>query len=230
MFKQQTLLSISNLSTEIGNTKILNAISLKINSGEIHTLIGQNGSGKSSLAFTIMGHPVYKATHGTIIFDNQNLLPLLPYERARLGLFLSFQQPISVPGLKVLTFLKEIYRLTTDISYSEYHFQKSTEKYLDFLCIDHEWLERNVNENFSGGEKKKLELLQMMIAKPKLAILDEIDSGMDSKTIGTLTNAICLMRKENPSLSLLIISHDIKRLHPIVADITHTMHNGNVIS
>ena len=223
--------SISSLTVVVDDRQIINDISFTIKPGEIHALVGSNGSGKSSLALTIMGHPQYHITQGNIVFDGQNLNRILPYQRARLGLFLAFQEPISIPGLSVSTLLREIIHANSSTPTSHVEFQKLIKNYLKLLDIDHTWLERNINENFSGGEKKRLELLQMMVAQPKIAILDEIDSGMDEQGITILKNAIHTLRSTNPNVSLLIISHNLKRLSPtITPHVIHTMNAGTIIS
>ena len=225
---QRSLLSIKNLSVLVEESQILNNFSLSIKSGQLHAIMGPNGSGKSTLAYTLMGHPNYAVTNGSVTFARKKLLMLSPDKRAQAGLFLAFQQPYELPGVEVFTFLKSIYYAVHKKPIAVGEFYEMVIKNMELLGIDPSYMHRNVNEGFSGGEKKRLEMLQMLVLKPKLAILDEIDSGLDVDGINNVINALRVVREQNPNMSLLVITHYQKLLEALRPDCVHVLENGAI--
>ncbi|MCL4361106.1 Fe-S cluster assembly ATPase SufC [Candidatus Dependentiae bacterium] len=217
---------IENLTVEVENKKIINNLKLEIKKSSLHVIMGPNGCGKSSLAFTIMGHPSYLAS-GKILLDNNDIISLPTELRAKLGIFLSFQNPLEIPGLQVFNFLKECYKnfFSSDISITD--FKKILLPYIELLKLDESVLYRTL-EGFSGGERKKLELLQMLLFKPKLAILDEIDSGLDITSLEIAAQAINFAREENPTISILLITHYPRILKFLNVDKIHIINNGKI--
>lgn len=215
-------LIINNLFVKIQNKEILKGISLVLKKGEIHALMGPNGSGKSTLARAIIGYPDCKISQGQMRFDSQNLLKMIPDKRARAGVFLAFQEPIEVPGVNVFEFLRAIYpeHLSVD------EFAKKVKFILKDLNIKENFLERNLHQSFSGGEKKKLEILQMAVLRPKLIILDEIDAGLDADALLAASSAIKKYR--TPESIVLIITHYQRILKYIKPDFVHVMVDGRI--
>ena len=224
-------LEIKNLSVSIEGKKILNNFSLEMKEGEVHSIMGPNGCGKSTLSNVLAGKEEYNVLEGSIFFKNQNLLELNIEERSQLGIFLAFQYPIEIPGVNITPFLKaslnaklkkegkqEVDSLT---------FAKELKQIASDLGIKSEMLSRSVNEGFSGGEKKRYEILQMSILKPSLAILDETDSGLDVDAFKTVTQGV--NRIKNSKNSFLIITHYQKLLEHIVPDFIHVMKDGEII-
>ena len=200
------MFQIKNISVMLNDTSNVKDISLTIKSGDIHVLMGPNGSGKSSLAHALMGHPSYCITHGLVAINGENISNLKPYERARAGLLLLMQQPPALSGVKVSSFLQEAYTaLHGPITFGEFYEQLIT--YMDILEIDYSFAYRAVNEGFSGGEKKKFAILEMLILKPKVVIIDEIDSGLDVDAIKIVARGIRYFQEMNPHSSLLLITH-----------------------
>lgn len=222
-------LHICDLSVLINDTLILNSINLKIKFGTIHAIMGPNGSGKSTLAYTLMGHPHYTITSGSIILNNQDITALSPDKRAKHGLFLAFQQPPAIPGVRVITFLKEAYTAVTGKNISVPEFHAMLNKRMQQLAIDPSFAHRNLNDGFSGGERKKFELLQLLVLQPKVAILDEIDSGLDIDALKIVGNGIGIARKENPDLSIIIITHYQRILHYVHPDYIHILCDGRIV-
>ena len=224
-------LSINNLSVSIEDKLILNDFSLKMNKGEVHAIMGPNGCGKSTLSNVIAGNEEYKILKGEIIFKDQNLLDLNIEERAQLGVFLAFQYPIEIPGVNITPFLKASLNAKLKKEGKEevdaLSFAKELKQVANELGIKSEMLSRSVNEGFSGGEKKRYEILQMSILKPSLAILDETDSGLDVDAFQTVTQGINKIKNENNSF--LIITHYQKLLDHIVPDFVHIMKDGKII-
>ncbi len=217
-----------NLSISVGDVSIIHNLSLSLMPGTIHALMGPNGSGKSTLAHTIAGNPMYTITNGSLFWCNTNLADLSPDKRARLGLFLSFQQPPAIPGLTVLSLLKESYRAVMgDVDTDQFH--NMIEGYLNVLNMDRSFLYRSCNDGFSGGERKRLELLQLLVLCPKFVILDEIDSGLDIDAFGLVVLVINLMRKENPSIIILLITHYTKMFEYITPDYVHVLSDGRLV-
>ena len=224
-------LSIKNLSVSIEDKKILNDFSIEINKVEVHAIMGPNGCGKSTLSNVIAGNEVYKILEGEIIFKDQNLLDLNIEERAQLGVFLAFQYPIEIPGVNITPFLKASLNAKLKKEGKEeidaLSFAKELKQVANELGIKSEMLSRSVNEGFSGGEKKRYEILQMSILKPSLAILDETDSGLDVDAFKTVTEGINKIKSENNSF--LIITHYQKLLDHIAPDYVHVMKDGKII-
>ena len=224
-------LSIKNLSVSIEDKKILNNFSLEMNKGEVHAIMGPNGCGKSTLSNVIAGKEEYEILDGEIIFRDQNLLDLNVEERSQLGIFLAFQYPIEIPGVNITPFLKAAlnakYKKEGKPEVDPLFFAKELKKVANDLGIKSEMLSRSVNEGFSGGEKKRYEILQMSILKPALAILDETDSGLDVDAFKTVTKGVNKLK--NDSNSFLIITHYQKLLDNIVPDFIHVMKDGKII-
>ena len=224
-------LSIKNLSVSIEDKKILNDFSLEINKGEVHAIMGPNGCGKSTLSNVIAGNEEYKILKGEIIFKDQNLLDLNIEERSQLGIFLAFQYPIEIPGVNITPFLKASLNAKLKKEGKEeidaLSFAKELKQVANELGIESSMLSRSMNEGFSGGEKKRYEILQMSILKPSLAILDETDSGLDVDAFKTVTEGINRIKSDDNSF--LIITHYQKLLDNIVPDYVHVMKEGKII-
>ncbi len=230
------LLSIKDLKVSIDNESnkesILNGIDLSIKAGEIHAIMGRNGSGKSTLAMTIMGHPKYIVTDGSIKFSDNNIINNIinmpPDERSKLGIFLAFQDPIEIEGVSIEDFLFQAYRSKHN-QISPEEFEKILEKNLKYLGINRNFAKKDINFNFSGGEKKKAEILQLSILEPKIAILDEIDSGLDVDSLKQVCSGISKLREKNSNLSLVIITHYPRILDYLVPDFVHVMQRGKIV-
>jgi Fe-S cluster assembly ATP-binding protein len=227
-------LEIKDLHVSVDNREILKGISLGIDKGEVHAVMGPNGSGKSTLSNTLMGHPGYKVESGNVLFKGRNIVELTPDERSRLGIFLALQYPIVVPGITMNNFLRTA--LNAHRGYdgkdkskavSPKEFRSLVEPYLDTLKIEKSFLSRYINEGFSGGEKKRVEILQMAVLKPEMAILDETDSGLDIDSIKYVSEAINKLR--GPELGVLIITHYTRILEFIKPDFVHVLVNGNFV-
>ncbi len=227
-------LEIKDLRVTVDNREILKGISLGINKGEVHAVMGPNGSGKSTLSNTLMGHPGYTVVGGEVRFKGRNIVELTPDERSRLGLFLALQYPIVVPGITMNNFLRTA--LNAHRGYdgkdkskavSPKEFRSLVEPFLDTLKIEKSFLSRYINEGFSGGEKKRVEILQMAVLKPEMAILDETDSGLDIDSIKYVSEAINKMR--GPDLGVLIITHYTRILEFIKPDFVHVLVNGGFV-
>ena len=228
-----SLLQIRNLSSTVydaaeeQNKPILNGVDLDIEPGEIHMLMGTNGSGKSTLAHVLMGHPHHRVTEGSIQFQSRDLLSMSTDERARAGMYLAFQYPTAVPGLPVATFLKKATEARRNQEISVREFQKELRGHMRELEIPKTFLGRSLHEGFSGGEKKRMEVLQMNLLKPELAILDETDSGLDIDALKLLFSNI---RENNTDgRALLIITHYDRILDHITPDYVHIMQAGKVV-
>ncbi|MAF61466.1 MULTISPECIES: Fe-S cluster assembly ATPase SufC [Pseudomonadota] len=226
------MLQINNLHATVGETAILKGLSLTINAGEIHAIMGPNGAGKSTLAYTLGGRPGYEVTQGTATFDGQDLLALEPHERAAAGLFLGFQYPVEIPGVSNLQFLRESLNAQRKARGQEplsgAEFIKLAKEKAALLRMDMEMLKRPVNVGFSGGEKKRNEMVQMGIIDPKLALLDETDSGLDIdalRIVGEGINAI--MRKGDKAV--LLITHYQRLLDLVKPDFVHVLAGGRIV-
>jgi Fe-S cluster assembly ATP-binding protein len=226
--EKYAFLSINNVSVSVLDKPVLYGIDLKINAGSIHAVMGPNGSGKSTLAYALAGHPNYAVTSGSILFHDKDLYAMSVHERVRNGLFLSFQHPIEIPGVTVASFLKEAYIAVTGNYISPVDFQELLRKRCEQLQIDDSFTARAVNVGFSGGEKKRLELLQLLVLQPKLAILDEIDSGLDIDSLKIVAAGIEFARVENPDLSIILITHYQRILNYIVPDYVHVLREGKL--
>ena len=221
-------LIIKDLHINVDEKEIVKGINLEIKEGEIAALMGPNGSGKSSLANVIMGNPKYKVTKGSISYKGKNVLELKVNERAKLGLFLSFQYPFEVPGLSVSNFLRTAYISLNNKKISVIEFKKLLEEKMNLLKMDKSFSTRYLNEGFSGGEKKRMEILQMAVLNPKLAIIDEVDSGADIDSLKIMANGIKILNKEN-NMSTLIITHYNRILKYIKPDKVYIMMDGKIV-
>jgi|TARA_B110000093_G_C12953947_1_gene404015 Fe-S cluster assembly ATP-binding protein len=225
------MLNIDNIHASINNKPILNGLTLNVKCGEIHAIMGTNGSGKSTLSKVLTGHPSYELNKGTIFFENKDISFLSPEERAQLGIFLAFQYPVEIPGVSNEEFLRIAYNLKQKSQnlkqLNPIEFFEIVNSKLGTSTISGDFLNRNVNEGFSGGEKKRNEILQMTILDPKLAILDETDSGLDIDALRNLSTGINnFMSKEK---SLILITHYQRLLDYIKPDFVHIMHKGKII-
>ena len=225
------MLEIKNLSTKVvdKDIKILDGLNLSIGTGEVHAIMGPNGTGKSTLAKTIMGHYSYKVTGGKILFDEKDITKLDTDKRAKMGIFLSMQDPTIIDGVSNSEFLRTAQNEINGKKSSIYEFIKSMEKSLDELKLDSNMIHRSLNKDFSGGEKKKNEILQLKILKPKMIILDELDSGLDVDSLKLVCKNINNYKKENPDTSILIITHYSRILDYIKPDYVHILSKGKII-
>src|SRR4051794_18821433 len=221
-------LSINNLRVSIADQAIIRGLSLNVPKGEIHAIMGPNGSGKSTLAKVLAGHPDYKVTGGEVTMDGQDILALEPDERARQGLFLAFQYPSEIPGVSIANFLRAAVQARLpegeELEATDYY-AKLYEK-MDLLEMDRSFTARSVNEGFSGGEKKRNEILQLAMLKPKYAVLDETDSGLDIDALKIVANGVNVMR--GPNAGILVITHYQRLLEYIVPDHVHVMVQGRI--
>lgn len=223
------MLVIKNLTVTVQDKTVIDNLCLTIDSNQTHVLMGPNGSGKSSLANVIMGHPKYQVISGEIMFANHNILELPIEKRARLGIFLSYQYPISVPGVQIFTFLKESYRMLCSVDLSITDFKEKLYNAMDQVDLDYSYAYRNLNDGFSGGERKKLEIVQLLLFKPKLAILDEIDSGLDVDALKLIALSINNFKVARPDSSIIIITHYQNILNYIKSDFVHVMQDGKIL-
>ncbi len=226
----EKLLEIKNLKTiaeDDPNKNILKGLDLTINQGEIHVIMGPNGSGKSTLANTIFSSPRYIITDGKIIFENEDITGKATNEIAKKGIFMSFQTPEEIPGISLAQFLKTTKASISGEKPNLYQFTKEVDKYMKELDMKYETVNREFNVGFSGGEKKKNEILQMLLLNPKLAILDETDSGLDVDAINTVSKGIDLFKNENNSV--LIITHSTKILKKLKVDKVHILVDGKIV-
>ena len=225
------MLKIENLKAGIEEAKILNGIDLYVNAGEVHAIMGPNGSGKSTLSAVIAGSENYEVESGSIIFEGENLLELDPDQRAHKGVFLSFQYPVEIPGISVSNFLKAAIsekrkQLGLDPISAKDLLGKMREK-MELLNMKKGYLSRNMNEGFSGGEKKRNEIFQMAMLEPKLAILDETDSGLDIDALKIVANGVNKLKNKNNAT--IVITHYQRLLDYIIPDYVHVLHNGRII-
>ncbi len=226
------ILSIENLTAEVDGTQILNGLSLEIKAGEIHAIMGPNGSGKSTLSKVLAGHPAYTVTGGKVTYKGENLFDLEPQDRARSGVFLAFQYPLEIPGVSNLDFLRVAYNSRQKhrgwAELDAFDFDDLIQDKLEIVKMNPAFLSRSVNEGFSGGEKKRNEILQMAILEPSLAILDETDSGLDIDALKIVANGVNqLSNKDN---SMLVITHYQRLLDYIIPDFVHVMANGQILT
>lgn len=223
------LLDIHSLSAALEDGKqILNDLDLSIGKGEIHVLMGPNGAGKSSLGNTIMGNPVYQVTGGSIKFKDQDITDESPDKRAKLGMFMSFQTPLEVLGISLETFIRSAIHHKTGEHVKLFQFQKELQRCMELLNMDSSYAKRDLNVGFSGGERKKSEILQLLMLKPDFAILDETDSGLDIDAVRVVSKGIEEYQKTVGG-SLLIITHNTKILESLKVDKTHILVNGKIV-
>ncbi|MBQ6674632.1 MAG: Fe-S cluster assembly ATPase SufC [Ruminococcus sp.] len=221
------LLEIKGLSASAEKKEILHGVSLFIDGGETHVLMGPNGAGKSTLGSTIMGSPEYTVGSGSILLDGEDITELSPDKRAKKGIFLSFQSPIEIPGITLSEFLRNALEQTTGKHMKLWDFKKKLKAAMDLLDMDPSYADRDLNVGFSGGEKKKAEILQLLILQPRLAILDETDSGLDVDAVRTVSKGIDEYKKQTGG-SLLVITHNTKILDALTVDKTHILADGKV--
>ena len=222
------LLEVKNLHVDVEDKQILHGVNLEIGKGETHVLMGPNGTGKSTLGYALMGNPRYTVREGEIWFDGKNITDEAVNERAKAGIFLSFQNPLEVPGVTLSSFIRNALEQKTGKRIRLWDFKKELERTMEILQMDPSYAERDLNVGFSGGEKKKAEILQLLMLKPSLAILDETDSGLDVDAVRTVSAGIEEYQK-NCKGSLLIITHSTKILELLTVDYTHVMVEGKII-
>lgn len=226
-------IQIRNLHAGIDGKRILNGVDLTVSQGEVHALMGPNGTGKSTLAYVLMGHPNYEVTDGEVIFDGKNILELDPDERARMGLFLAFQYPVAIPGVSVANFLRTAINARRKADDPEDkgtpipEFRNMLKEKMDLLKMDHAFAGRYLNEGFSGGEKKRAEILQMAALQPEIAILDETDSGLDIDALRIVSDGVNALRGDD--LGVLVITHYQRILNYIKPDYVHIMLGGKIV-
>jgi Fe-S cluster assembly ATP-binding protein len=225
-------LIIKNLRVRVADKEILKGINLTLRQGETHALMGKNGSGKSTLASALMGHPTYAVTEGEVLLDGENILELAPNERAKRGLFLAFQYPSAVPGVPMFNFLRLAYNAVHTPEGGKpmavREFRKRLVEKLGMLKMDEDFLKRYLNDGFSGGEKKRAEILQMAVLSPKFAVLDETDSGLDIDALRVVSEGVNAQR--GPNLGTLVITHYQRLLEYIVPDYVHVMLAGRIVT
>lgn len=226
-------LVINGLKVSIEGKQILNGVNLKVKQGEVHAIMGPNGTGKSTLAYTLMGHPSYNVDDGKVTFKGQDLLEMATDERSRLGLFLAFQYPVSIPGVTVANFLRTAVNARRkainpeDKGIAIPEFRKLLLEKMNMLKMDTSFAGRYLNEGFSGGEKKRAEVLQMAVLQPEIAILDETDSGLDIDALRVVSEGVNLLRSQN--IGVLLITHYQRMLNYIKPDMVHIMMGGTIV-
>jgi Fe-S cluster assembly ATP-binding protein len=226
-------LEINNLHVNVAGKEILKGFTMTIRQGEIHAIMGPNGTGKSTLAYTLMGHPNYEVTGGEVIFKGENVLELEPDERSRLGIFLAFQYPVAIPGVTVANFLRTALNSRRrainpeDKGMPIVEFRKMLKEKMEMLKMDHAFAGRYLNDGFSGGEKKRAEILQMATLKPEIAILDETDSGLDIDALRIVSEGVNTLA--GPDLGVLVITHYQRMLNYIKPHFVHVMMGGRIV-
>jgi Fe-S cluster assembly ATP-binding protein len=225
------MLEINSLQTRIGEREILRGLNLTVKAGEVHAIMGPNGAGKSSLAYTLAGRPGYEVTSGSVRFDGADLLALAPEERAQAGLFLGFQYPVEIPGVNNVYLLKAAlnaarkHRGLPEVD--AFEFLTLVREKMRLMQMDESFLSRGVNEGFSGGEKKRNEILQMLVLEPKLALLDETDSGLDIDALKVVANGVNSLR--SPDRAVVLVTHYQRLLDYIKPDVVHVLARGRII-
>jgi len=222
-----TTLVIEDLHVNVKDKEILRGVDLTVEPGRVHALMGPNGSGKSTLAYALAGHPRYRVTGGRVTFQGKDVLALAPDERARLGMFLAMQYPVEVPGVSVTNFLRTAINAVRGEDVPVRQFAKDLREQMSLLQMDPRFAERSLNEGFSGGEKKRHEILQMALLRPSLAILDETDSGLDIDALKVVSQGVNRLR--GPGLGVLLITHYTRVLRYIAPDAVHVMTDGRVV-
>jgi Fe-S cluster assembly ATP-binding protein len=225
------VLEINDLHAGIGDREILKGITLRVNAGEVHAVMGPNGSGKSTLAQVLAGNPSYEVTRGTISYNGQNLLEMAPEVRAQNGIFLAFQYPVEIPGVSIAYFLRAAYNEIRKANGKEeidpLEFLDLVEEKLKLVDMDQAMLSRSVNQGFSGGEKKRNEIFQMAVLSPRLAILDETDSGLDIDALRIVAQGVNTLR--SPENATIVVTHYQRLLNYIVPDFVHVLSNGRIV-
>ena len=228
-----SILTITGLRAKVidDDLDILMGVDLEIRPGQIHTIMGPNGSGKSTLAKVLAGHPDYEVTGGDVVFNGQSILDLEPNERALAGMFLAFQYPTEIPGVSIANFLRTALqaRLEDGEEVDLFDFQEELLDRMKLLDMDPAFAERPVNDGFSGGEKKRNEILQMAVLRPTLALMDETDSGLDIDALQIVANGVNTLREENPDMTVLLITHYQRMLNYIKPDAVHVMVGGRIV-
>ena len=225
----EPLLRIENLSVSVEEKDILKGIDLAINPGEVHVLMGPNGAGKSTLGYTLMGRPGYEVTGGKIFFEGKDITSESANQRAKDGIFLTFQNPIQIPGITLGSFLRSAVSAKADSKIKLFEFRKNLKATMETLSMDPSYADRDLNVGFSGGEMKKAEILQMLMLEPKLAILDETDSGLDVDAVRTVSEGVKAFREKSDG-ALLIITHSTKILEALDVDYTHVLVKGQIVT
>ena len=223
----ENLLQINNLYANVGDKQILKGLNLNINKGEIHVIMGPNGAGKSTLANCIFNNPEYKKVNGEIIFEGENINDLSTDKIAQKGVFMSFQSPVEIPGISCTNFLKTAKNKIDNKPVKIFEFKNIIQKYVEELNMNPKLIDRNLNVGFSGGEKKKNEILQMLVLNPKLSILDETDSGLDVDAVRTVSKGIEMYK--NSENAVLIITHNMKILENLKVDFVHILIDGKIV-
>ncbi|MAN97290.1 MAG: Fe-S cluster assembly ATPase SufC [Gemmatimonadetes bacterium] len=228
-----SILTITGLRAKVidDDLDILMGVDLELRPGQIHTIMGPNGSGKSTLAKVLAGHPDYEVTGGDVVFNGQSILDLEPNERALAGMFLAFQYPTEIPGVSIANFLRTALqaRLEDGEEVDLFDFQEELLDRMKLLDMDPAFAERPVNDGFSGGEKKRNEILQMAVLRPTLALMDETDSGLDIDALQIVANGVNTLREENPDMTVLLITHYQRMLNYIKPDAVHVMVGGRIV-
>ena len=225
------MLEIKNLHAKVGNQEILKGVNLKVNAGEVHSIMGPNGSGKSTLAQVLAGRATYEVTAGEVLYDGKNLLEMAPEERAREGIFMAFQYPVEIPGVSSAYFLKAAlnairkHRGLEELDAVD--FLALVKEKIKLLEVDEKLLHRSVNEGFSGGEKKRNEIFQMAVLEPRLAIMDETDSGLDIDALRIVANGVNGLR--SPQRAIIVITHYQRLLNYIITDYVHVLVDGRIV-
>ena len=224
----KNILEVKNLHVNAKETEILHGVNLTIGEDETHVLMGPNGAGKSTLGYALMGNPKYSITGGSIVFNGEDITDMPVNERAKKGIFLSFQNPLEVPGVTLSAFIRSALEQKTGKRIRLFDYKKKLAETMKLLSMDESYAERDLNVGFSGGEKKKAEILQMLMLEPSLAILDETDSGLDVDAVRTVSKGISIY-KEKCHGSLLIITHSTRILESLSVDVTHVMEEGVIV-
>jgi Fe-S cluster assembly ATP-binding protein len=226
-------MNVRDLHIKIEDKEIVKGVNLIVKQGEVHAIMGPNGTGKSTLSYTLIGHPNYEVTQGDVLFKGKNLLDFDPAERSHLGLFLAFQYPVAIPGVTIANFLRSAinahrrYKDAQDKGIPIPEFRKLLKQKMDLLEMDHAFAGRYLNDGFSGGEKKRAEILQMAVLEPEFAILDETDSGLDIDALRIVSEGVNTLR--GPNLGVLVITHYYRILNYIKPDVVHVMMDGRII-
>ena len=225
----EPLLSIQGLSAAVDGKEILHGVDLDVAAGEVHVLMGPNGAGKSTLGHVAMGEPTYEVTGGKVVFDGADITDLTPDKRSRAGLFLSFQAPVEIPGVPLTSFLRAIITGREGLDMKRKEFRKRIRSLADELDMDRAYLDRELGVGFSGGEKKKVEMLQLLLLQPKLAILDETDSGLDVDALSVVSHGMEVYQRDYEG-TLLIITHNTRILEHLDVDRVHVMVKGKIVA